>query len=205
MAYQNLSKEPQKVSCLANLKGWDILGIPLKAPLAKYPVIYTLPMLTISPKKGTGIVTSVPRYFISFCWYLFCSDAPDDYINLEELKRKPAFREKYHIKDDMVAPESLFSYICQIMPFEIVPIIDVPGYGNLAAQKACNDMKIKSPNDRDLLDQAKELVYQAGFYQGTMLVGEHKGKSVKDAKPSIKEKMIEAGEAVVYSEPAAQV
>jgi hypothetical protein len=45
------SKEFGKVNCVAELKGWDILGIPVKAPLAKYPIIYTLPMLTISPNK----------------------------------------------------------------------------------------------------------------------------------------------------------
>jgi hypothetical protein len=31
-----------------------------------------------------------------------------------------------------------------------------------------------------------------------MLVGEHKGLKVKDAKPIIKEEMIKAGQAVVY-------
>lgn len=30
----------------------DILGLPLKAPLTKYDVIYTLPMLTIKDDKG---------------------------------------------------------------------------------------------------------------------------------------------------------
>lgn len=196
MAYQDLSKEPGKVSCVAKLTGWDILGIPVKAPLAKYPVVYTLPMLTISPTKGTGLVTSVP------------SDAPDDYINLEEFKRKPAFREKYHIKDEMVtracefgAPEPLL----QIMPYEIVPIINIPELGNLAAEAACKALKIKSPNDSALLATAKEDVYQKGFYAGTMLVGEHKGKPVKYAKPLIKDKLVASGEAVIYSEPTSQV
>jgi leucyl-tRNA synthetase len=52
MAYQHLSKELGKINCLAKLTGSDILGIPVKAPLSKYPVIYTLPMLTISLKKA---------------------------------------------------------------------------------------------------------------------------------------------------------
>jgi leucyl-tRNA synthetase len=51
MSYQNLSKVTGKINCLMELTGWDILGIPVKAPLSKYPVVYTLPMLTISPKK----------------------------------------------------------------------------------------------------------------------------------------------------------
>ena len=34
------------------------MGIPLKAPLTFYPVIYTLPMLTIKDNKGIIIVIS---------------------------------------------------------------------------------------------------------------------------------------------------
>jgi len=178
LAFQNQSKQFGVVNCLAELKGWDILGIPLKAPLSFYPVIYTLPMLTISPTKGTGIVTSVP------------SDAPDDYINLEELKRKPQWRAKFNIKDEMV------------MPYDIVPIINVPDFGDKAAVTACEKLKIKSPNDKELLAQAKDDVYLNGFNKGVMLVGEHKGKPVKEAKPLIKEAMIANNEALVYSEPA---
>lgn len=36
------------------------MGLPLNAPFTSYKPIYTLPMLTISMKKGTGVVTSVP-------------------------------------------------------------------------------------------------------------------------------------------------
>jgi len=50
-----------------------LLGIGLKAPLTSYDVVYSLPMMSISMDKGTGIVTSVP------------SDAPDDYAALRDL------------------------------------------------------------------------------------------------------------------------
>jgi len=52
------------------------MGVPLKAPLTPYDIIYTLPMLTIKDDKGTGVVTSVP------------SDAPDDYAALRDLQKK---------------------------------------------------------------------------------------------------------------------
>lgn len=41
---------------------------------------------------GTGVVTSVP------------SDAPDDFAALMDLKKKPAFREKYGLTDEHVMP-----------------------------------------------------------------------------------------------------
>lgn len=68
------------------------MGLPLRAPNAKYETVYVLPLLTISMGKGTGVVTSVP------------SDAPDDYAALLELKDKPAFRAKFGLEDHMVMP-----------------------------------------------------------------------------------------------------
>lgn len=68
------------------------MGLPLRAPNAKYDTVYVLPLLTISMGKGTGVVTSVP------------SDAPDDYAALLELKEKPAFRAKFGLEDHMVMP-----------------------------------------------------------------------------------------------------
>jgi leucyl-tRNA synthetase len=121
-------------------------------------------MLTIKEDKGTGIVTSVP------------SDSPDDYAALRDLKNKAPlrylqvscasvfhiflnifrifkiiYREKYGIKDEMV------------LPFEPVPIVEVPELGNLSAVYACDRFKIQSQNDRDKLQEAKELVYLKGI------------------------------------------
>lgn len=57
-----------------------MMGLPLKAPLAHHKVIYTLPMRTISMKKGTGVVTSVP------------SDSPDDWMAISDLRNDKSFR-----------------------------------------------------------------------------------------------------------------
>ncbi|XP_021812475.1 leucine--tRNA ligase, cytoplasmic-like [Prunus avium] len=177
LAYQGFSKVPEKTSCLIELTGYDLIGLPLKSPLARHQIIYALPMLTIITDKGTGIVTSVP------------GDAPDDYMALHDLKSKPAFREKYGVKDGWV------------MPFEIIPIINIPEFGDKAAEKVCGDLKIKSQNEKEKLAEAKRLTYLKGFTEGTLLVGEFAGRRVQEAKPWIRSKLMEAGSAIMYSEP----
>ncbi|CAN8294610.1 unnamed protein product [Cochlearia groenlandica] len=180
LAYQNFSKIPEKPSCLVELTGHDLIGLPLRSPLSVNEIIYALPMLTILTNKGTGIVTSVP------------SDAPDDYMALHDLKAKPALRAKYGVKDEWV-------------PSEIVPIINIPEFGDKAAEKVCLDLKIKSQNDKDKLVEVKRLTYLKGFTEGTMLIGEFVGRKVQEIKPIIKTKLIESGEAIIYSEPEKQV
>jgi leucyl-tRNA synthetase len=77
----------------------DLIGLALSAPNCTYERIYTLPLLTISMGKGTGVVTSVP------------SDAPDDYAALCELKEKPLWREKFGLTDEMVLPYEVSEYV----------------------------------------------------------------------------------------------
>uniref|UniRef100_A0A6I8SS83 leucine--tRNA ligase n=1 Tax=Xenopus tropicalis TaxID=8364 RepID=A0A6I8SS83_XENTR len=181
MSYQGFTKDNGVVPVVKELMGEDLLGAALSAPLTSYKVIYALPMLTIKEDKGTGVVTSVP------------SDAPDDIAALRDLKKKQALRQKYGIKDEMV------------LPFEPVPIIDIPGYGNLSAPMVCDELKIQSQNDREKLTEAKEKVYLKGFYEGVMIVPGYEGQKVQDVKKPIQKLMIEKGEAMIYMEPEKQV
>ncbi|XP_051534257.1 leucine--tRNA ligase, cytoplasmic-like [Myxocyprinus asiaticus] len=181
MSYQGFTKENGVVPVIMQIMGQDILGCALNAPLTSYKTIYALPMLTIKEDKGTGVVTSVP------------SDAPDDIAALRDIKKKQALREKYGIQDYMV------------LPFEPVPIIEIPEYGNLSAPRVCDELKIQSQNDREKLAEAKEKVYLKGFYEGIMLVEDFKGQKVQDVKKPIQKMMVEKGEALIYMEPEKHV
>ncbi|KAI3968077.1 hypothetical protein MKX01_015597 [Papaver californicum] len=167
LAYQNLSRVPEKPTCLVELIGQDLIGLPLRSPLSFNEIIYTLPMMNVLTDKGTGIVTSVP------------SDSPDDYMTMHDLKTKPGLRAKFGVKDEW------------ILPFEVVPIINIPEFGDKSAEKVCMDLKIKSQNEKEKLAEAKRLTYLKGF--------------TEDAKPLIRSKLLENSQAVSYSEPEKKV
>ncbi|KVH87486.1 Aminoacyl-tRNA synthetase, class 1a, anticodon-binding [Cynara cardunculus var. scolymus] len=165
LAYQRLSRLPEKPSCLVELTGQDLIGLPLRSPLSFNEIIYCLPMLSVLTDKGTGI----------------------------DLKAKAPFRAKFGVKDEWV------------LPFEVIPIISHPEFGDKSAEKICTDMKIKSQNEREKLDAAKKVIYKGGFYEGTMIAGEYAGMRVQEAKSLIRSKLLELGQAVVYSEPEKKV
>ncbi|KAL7748413.1 cytosolic leucyl tRNA synthetase [Sorochytrium milnesiophthora] len=178
MSFQGFAKEKGVHVRLGSVHGTDLIGLAVKAPLSKYDHVFVLPLEHVLANKGTGVVTSVP------------SDSPDDYAMTRDLKKKPEF---YKIKSEWIAS------------YDPVEIISTPTYGRMAAEKACQELKISSPKDRVQLDKAKEVVYKEGFYNGTMLVGDHAGKSVQEAKPLIKELLVARGEAIVYSEPEKEI
>lgn len=82
-----------------------------------------------------------------------------------------------------------------------VPIVSTPTYGELIAPALVKQLKIQSQKDTQRLAEAKEIAYKEGFYQGTMLVGEFKGLLVSEAKPRVRDRLIEAGLAFGYAEP----
>ncbi|KAI0498646.1 hypothetical protein KFK09_019536 [Dendrobium nobile] len=85
-----------------------------------------------------------------------------------------------------------------VLPFDIIPIINIPDFGDKSAEKVCHDLKIKRQNDKEKLVEAKRLTYLKGFTDGRLLVGEFEGMKVQEAKPLIKKLLLETGQAVVY-------
>ncbi|KAF9947274.1 cytosolic leucyl tRNA synthetase [Modicella reniformis] len=62
-------------------------------------------------------------------------------------------------------------------------------------------MRINSQKDKAQLALAKDAVYKDGFYNGVMVIGDHAGKPVQEAKPLIRQMLIDANDATPYNEP----
>ena len=173
MAWQDVFGKRGEVVHLGDIPGTALVGTLVKAPYSIYDKVRILPMESVVAGKGTGVVTSVP------------SDSPDDFMTTQDLFKKAAY---YGIEPEWASNEP-------------VPIISTPSHGDLIASKVCEELKIQSPKDADLLAKAKEIAYKEGFYSGTMLVGAHKGEKVETAKPKVRKELIEEGLAFIYNEP----
>lgn len=178
MAFQSIFPEWGVFPKVAALKGSEVIGTLVSAPLSVHKDgIRILPMETVKASKGTGVVTSVP------------SDSPDDYATMLDLAKKADY---YKIKKEWAE-------------LEILPIIETPSYGNLTAKHLVETMKINSPKDAKQLAEAKDLAYKEGFYKGKMIYGDFSGKSVEEAKPLVRQQLLDAGDAFAYAEPDGMV
>ncbi|KAJ9096600.1 hypothetical protein QFC19_007133 [Naganishia cerealis] len=177
MAFQGTFEDRGKLHKLAEVKGADLVGTKVNPPFGVIPEIYIVPMEGVLANKGTGVVSCVP------------SDSPDDYATLMDLRKKADY---YKIKPEWVAHEP-------------IPVLNTPTYGDVTAAALVAKFKINSQKDKVQLAEAKDIAYKEGFNNGTMLVGDFKGRPVQEAKPLVRKQMIDAGLAFPYAEPENQV
>ena len=174
----NFARNASELPAVLELLGSEVVGTLVIAPLSIHKQgVRILPMDSVLPSKGTGVVTSVP------------SDSPDDYATVTDLAKKAEY---YGIRKKWAE-------------LEIPPIIETPSYGNITAKFLVEKMKINSPKDVKQLAEAKDLAYKEGYYKGTMLIGDFKGQPVEVAKPKVREALIKSGEAFEYAEPNGHV
>lgn len=174
----NFPRDQSELQPVLETQGSTFVGTLINAPLSFHKEgVRILPMDSVLASKGTGVVTCVP------------SDSPDDFATIRDLAKKADY---YGIQKEWAE-------------LEIIPLIDTPAYGNLAAVHLVEKMKINSPKDATQLAEAKDLAYKEGFYNGTMLVGEFKGEKVSDAKDKVKESLMRSGDALPFADPSAEV
>lgn len=176
---EKLKEQEKKVEVIGEINGNDLLGKKVIAPGINKEIII-LPSHFCDPKKGTGIVTSVP------------SDAPDDYIGLKDLQIQEECR-KYHLNYD------------EIVKIKPIPIIESKDFGTIPAQRICEELQIRNQMERKKLEKAKQIIYKKGFYEGIMLVGKYKGEKVEIVKDKVKNDLIKEGKAELFYELTGKV
>jgi leucyl-tRNA synthetase len=106
-----------------------------------------------------------------------------------DLRKKP---EMYKIQPEWAAVEP-------------IAVLSTPKYGDKIAEALCLEFKIQSQRDVKQLAEAKDIAYKEGFYNGTVLVGDFAGTPVVDAKPLVRQQLIDCGLAMPYAEPESEV
>ncbi|MFZ3077008.1 MAG: leucine--tRNA ligase [Candidatus Aenigmatarchaeota archaeon] len=173
---EKLSYQREKVKIMGEIKGSELVGNTCEAPKINRKLMI-LPASFCDPDIGSGIVTSVP------------SDAPYDYISLQELKSDKSFCEKFGLDWETVKK------------IEPILIIETADYGNFAAKKSVEELGIKTLKD-EKLEEATHRVYKAGFHTGVMgkASGKYAGMSVQEAKDLIREELVKEGKASIFYE-----
>ncbi len=179
---EKLKTQDRKVEIIGKIKGKELMGQWCFAPGIEKEIII-LPSHFCNPAKGTGLVMSVP------------SDSPDDWMGLFDLKSSEAGCRKHGLD---------FAKVSMIHP---IPIIATPELGDTAAITICQRLGIKSQHEREKLEEAKQVVYKKGFYEGIMTqhCGKYRGMRVEAAKEAIKQDLIAKGKAELFYELTGKV
>jgi leucyl-tRNA synthetase len=172
LAHQHVESD---IRMLGELKGSELIGKTVESPLGQELLV--LPAAFVDPDNATGIVYSEP------------SDAPYDYVALNELKANPNLLEAYGMDARIVE---------NINP---IKIIEVPGIADHHAKAVVEKYGITSQLD-DRLEEATREVYKEQFYNGKLIVDhpDFKGLSVPEAREKMKKKLISDGKAMVFYE-----
>ncbi len=179
---EKLKYQKKYVSIVGQIEGKELVGKNCLAPSIEKEIII-LPSEFCDEKVGTGIVTSVP------------SDAPIDWMGLYDLQQSKELCDKYNLDHETIK---------QIKP---IPIIKSKGYDDFPAIEVCKRLNIKSQQDKELLEKAKQEVYKKGFHTGYMLetCKQYKGLKVEDAKEKIKTELISNNQADVFYDLSEEV
>ncbi len=180
-AAEKLGYQRDGIEEVGRIPGRDMIGWICVAPMIgkDLPVF---PATFCDPDVGTGLVTSVP------------SDAPDDWISLEAVKKDPTLVTEYGIPQEVID---------KAVP---ISIISMEGYGDFPAKDAIDRLGITQPGD-PLLVEAKKQVYKDGYHMGRMKdnCGPYAGMPVDRAKDAMKQALLDSGEGDVFHDLTEEV
>ncbi|MDP3765709.1 MAG: leucine--tRNA ligase [Nanoarchaeota archaeon] len=170
-----------KPEIIGTIPAKELIGKWAKGPLVDYE-LYIVPAGFIDAKVGSGIVYSA-------------LEDPVDLIEIQHMHAHPEIVKKYNL--DPKAIEKL----------QPIFIINVEGIGENLGQEMLNKYNIKSPQDKEKLEEAKGELNRIVFRKGVMRknCGEYAGLSVPQAQEIIKKDLVESKDAVMFYEPSGKV
>ncbi len=178
-AAEHLKEQDYEVTIIGKVKGKDLIGKKTKEFGGRKVLV--LPALFLDPRFGTGLVHSVP------------SDSADDLIALWDLQKDEATIKKYGLNSE------------EVKAIKPIPVLDTPGYGNVAAEVMLKKHKATSQHQRALLEQIKKDLYKLSFYEATFNEQYQKGfsknlhgKKVSEGKDIIKQDLLKQGWIEMY-------
>lgn len=184
-ASEKLSYQKDGTVELNELDPISLLGKVAVAPgiERKIPI---LPATFVAASVGSGIVTSVP------------SDAPFDYVALEELRNNQELRlqlQKWGIN------------LSTVDNIELIPIIKTEGYKLFPGKEAAEKHGVKSLSDHEKLEAATKEVYKAGFHSGMMRdnCGPYAAMPVTRAKEQMKTDLLSEHKADIFFDLSEEV
>ena len=162
-AANKLAEQQHKVSVTRELKGSELIGATVIAPITGAP-LPVLPGTFVDTELVTGVVYSVPAH------------APYDYMGLVDLQEG---RTK--------ASSAILAIAKKLSP---ISIISIQGYSDIPARDEVSKRGIANSEDPKLEDATAEL-YKAEFHRGVMKENcdGYRGLKVNEAKPKVVEVM----------------
>ncbi len=180
-AVKKIELQYGKPGIIGTISAKELIGKWAKGPLVDYELCIA-PAGFIDANVGSGIVYSA-------------LEDPVDLIEIQHMQTQPDIVKKYDL--DLKVIEKL----------KPIFIINVDGMGENLGQEMINKYKIKSPADKEKLEEAKGELNRVVFRKGVMKknCGKYAGMTVPQAQEAIKKDLIKSNDAVMFYEPTGKV
>lgn len=180
-AAEKLSYQKDGIEIIEDIPGKNFVGKSCVAPGIDRELII-LPSSFTNPDIGSGFVTSVP------------SDAPFDYIALEDIKKNKELQKKYNLTKAQ-------------LDIKLIPIIKSKGFDLYPAKEIVEKLKITSQEDKEKLEEATAEIYKVGFHTGVMRdnCGKYSGMKVVEAKELMKQDLLDSKKADIMYDLSEEV
>ena len=161
---------------IRDIKPKELMGKWARGPLVDYDT-YIVPAWFIDSSVGSGIVYSA-------------LEDPVDLFELKKIHSNMKMLDEYHLDKKVIA---------KLKP---IPIISVSGMGDNLGEEIGKEFGIKSPDEKEKVELAKNELNKRVFRKGVMQnnCGKCSGMSVPACQDYLKKKLVEEGEAIMFYE-----